>query len=471
MQAHNKDNFNTATNPVTDNVYFKTLAESTSNLVILADPNDYSVQYISRLSGNIPLENIIGTSMFNFIISENIQIFKDKIDEAKLTKKSIAIEFGGTSTRDSNRIDWYSSRISVILNNDESIKNIMLTVENVTETKLNEIEVRNKSEKIKSIINNTNDIICSIDNAYNLTEYNSMFQQMVKMGYNLDLELGMPVLNFIDPKTHNHLLGIYKKVQTGDRHTDIQSFNTKNGHTVYNETNYNPIYNINKEIIGINIFSKDITERMKVEQSIKNALKEKEVLLAEIHHRIKNNLAIVSSLLQLQEMNISNLEAKEALGVSRKRIKSTALIHELLYRNESFQNISLKEYLTELFNLLKLNENIQLKLEGEDLFFNINIALPLGLMLNEIMLNSFKHSYKDANEGQTLISLFLENNTATISYCDCKGSFPEAVDFKNSSTTGLTLIHTFADQINGNVELINHTPPKYKIQFPINENH
>lgn len=470
MENSKKDNFNTSTNPVSNNIYFKTLAESSSYLVIVADPNDYTIQYINRLTVNIPTENVIGTSMFNFVIPENIQLFKDKIEEVKQTKKPIVIELGGNSTREIDRTDWYRSRICVILDNDESVKSIMLTIENVTETKLNEIEISNKSEKIRSIINNTNDIICSIDNSFKLTEYNTIFQQMVKMGYNVDLELGMPVLNFIDPKTHDHLLAIYKKVQTGERHSDIQSFDTKNGNTVYNETNYNPIYNINKEIIGINIFSKDITERIKVEQNIKNALKEKEVLLSEIHHRIKNNLAIVSSLLQLQEMNITNLEAKQALGISRKRIKSTALIHELLYRNESFQNISLKEYLTELFNLLKLNENIQLLLKGDDLFFNINIALPLGLMLNEIMLNSFKHSYKDANEGQTIITLELENNKATIIYCDCKGSFPESVDFKNSSTTGLTLIHTFANQLNGSVELISRTPPKYKIQIPINEN-
>ncbi len=469
MENKKNENSKNTRSPVSDNIYFKTLAESTSNLVILADPNDYSIQYINKLSGNIPVENVIGTSMFNYVIPENITLLKNKIEEVKQTKTPIEIELGGNSTRESDRTDWYRSRITPILETDGSIKNIMFMVENVTETKLNEIEISNKSEKIRAIINNTNDIICSIDNSYKLTEYNTIFQQMVKLGYKVDLEIGMSVLDFIDPTTHNHLLEIYKKVQTGEKQTDIQSFYTISGHTVYNETNYNPIYNVNKEIIGINIFSKDITERIKVEQNIKNALKEKEVLLSEIHHRIKNNLAIVSSLLQLQEMNITNKEAKEALGISRKRIKSTALIHELLYRNESFQNISLKEYLTELFNLLKINESIHLKLEGDDLFFNINIALPLGLMLNEIMLNSFKHSYKDVIEGQTIISLYLENKKATIIYCDCKGNFPESVDFKNSSTTGLTLIHTFADQLNGSVELINNIPPKYLIQIPINE--
>lgn len=459
------------TNPVSDNIYFKTLAESSSNIIILADPNDYSIQYINKLPGTNPPEFFFGASMFNYVIPEFITLLKNKIEEVKQTKQPIEIELGGNSTRESDRTDWYRSRISLILETDGSIKNIMFMIENITETKLNEIEISNKSEKIRSIINNTNEIICSIDNSYNLTEYNTVFQQMVKFGYKIDLEIGMSIFDFVNPETHHHLLTIYKKVQTGERLIDIQSYSTINRETVYRETNYNPIYNINKEIIGITVFSKDISERVKVEQSVKNALKEKEVLLSEIHHRIKNNLAIVSSLLQLQEMNITNIEAKEALGISRKRIKSTALIHELLYRNESFQNISLKEYLTELFNLLKINENIHLKLEGDDLFFNINIALPLGLMLNEIMLNSFKHSYKDAIEGQTIISLSLTSNKATIIYCDCKGTFPESVDFKNSSTTGLTLIHTFADQLNGSVELINYTPPKYKIQIPINENY
>jgi two-component sensor histidine kinase len=100
---------------------------------------------------------------------------------------------------------------------------------------------------------------------------------------------------------------------------------------------------------------------------------------------------------------------------------------------------------------------------------NLSTALPLGLMLNEIMLNSFKHSYKGAIEGITKIVTSLKNDKLSIEYCDCKGQFPEHIDFKKSNTTGLTLIHTFAEQLNGSIELINNMPPKYSIQIPLYE--
>ena len=123
----------------------------------------------------------------------------------------------------------------------------------------------------------------------------------------------------------------------------------------------------------------------------------------------------------------------------------------------------------ELFDYLKTNENYQLVLKGNDVAFNLTIALPLGLMLNELMLNSFKHSYKDKDKGKTEIEINSTENTLTIDYCDCSGVFPEQIDFKHSNTTGLMLIHTFAEQLKGNVNLISNSPPHYLIQIPINE--
>jgi PAS domain S-box-containing protein len=396
-------------------------------------------------------------------------LYKQKLQEVKETHQSAFIEAIGKSSHYQDKKAWYRAQISAVKGKDDQLEGIIVTAEDITAQKVSELELINKSERIKAIINNTNDIICSIDTNFNITEFNSVFFDMVKSGYQIELKYGMPVLKFIDSTRHQHLIAIYNRALSGEGYTDIQSFNVSNNESVYNETNYNPIYNVDKEIVGINIFSKDITQRIKDEQKIKNALKEKEVLLAEVHHRIKNNLAMVSSLLQLQEMNITNEEAKQALVLSRKRIKSTALIHELLYQSESFQSISIHDYLTELFNYLKIDDSIRLQLNGDMVNINLSTALPLGLMLNEIMLNSFKHSYKGASEGMTKIATSIKHNKLFIEYCDCKGQFPDHVDFKNSNTTGLTLIHTFAEQLNGNIELINKMPPKYSIQIPLYE--
>jgi PAS domain S-box-containing protein len=314
-------------------------------------------------------------------------------------------------------------------------------------------------------------MICSIDTEYNLIEFNVVLAGIVKSGYDVELKPGMKILDYIDPSRHDHLRAVYEKVKKGEVHHEIEEYPSPIHETVYLETSFHPIFGIDDQITGISIFSRDITERVKNENKIKEALREKEILLSEIHHRIKNNLAMISSMLQLQELTITNREVREALSGSRKRIKTTALIHEMLYRDETFNRISLKEFVSELFTLLKTSENYELELLGEDRDFNLTTALPLGLIFNEIMTNSFKYSYSAIETGRTIISIDSDGEELTILYKDDQGSFPFEVDFKNSNTTGLTLIHTFAEQLSGSIDLVSNEPPVYKIQIRVNESH
>lgn len=449
--------------------YINCLANTIPQIISFIDPINYKITYINRVEEGYTIEKVIGMELFDFILPRYIEKYKQKIKLVKETGRLETIETAFHSFSQPDGLNWYTTTISPVKNADGTIQSLMIMSEDITRSKCLEIENNNKSERLKAIINNTTDVICSIDKDYNLIEFNTNFIRVVKLGYGIELKAGMAVLQFIDPNKHGYLLSIYKRVLNGEINFDIASYETSIGTTVYNETSFHPIYDVDQKITGISIFSKDVTERAKTEQKIKSALREKEILLSEIHHRIKNNLAMISSLLQLQEMNIENIEAKQALQYSRKRVKATALIHELLYKNESFHNINLNDFLNELFNLLKMDDSIQLILKGEDVFFNLNTALPLGLMLNEIMTNSFKHSYKQAIEGKTEISTSYDENGLSIDYCDCQGVFPDSVDFKNSKTTGLTLIHTFAEQLNGSIELVSNDPPKYRIQIPFNE--
>lgn len=449
---------------VANDSYFRSLAETIPHILIVIDPDTHRIQYINKLEEGFTLETVIGREVFEFVWPEYIDLYKQMFNAAKATRITQVFESVGQSAQGKA---WYKTYISILPGPNNSIASLMLLAENITSSKLKEIEIFEKGEKLTAIINNTNDIICSLDLNYNITEFNTIFSQLINRGYKMNPEVGMSIFSFVDPSMHSHLKAIYKRIEKGESHYEVQSFNTSIG-LVYNETNYHPIFDANRNVIGISVFSKDITSRVKQETEIKRALKEKEILLAEIHHRIKNNLAMVSSLLQLQEMNISNPEAREALSYSRKRIKSTALIHELLYKNESFQAISLMDYIKELFKHVSVNDNIRLELNGADVKMDILRAMPLGLMLNEIMMNSFKHSFKNADEGKTTIFSKVSDQFLDLEYCDCRGEFPNNIDFKNSNTTGLTLIHTFAEQLNGSIELVSLTPPKYKISIPLN---
>ena len=463
-----KDNFPNNFSQTKD-VFFDNLTALIPQTVSFIDPVTFQIKYINKVEIGFDIKSVIGKSIFDFISPEFTETYKEKIQEVLVTQNSVNLDVAFISFHLPEGIGWYNTTISIVYNKENEIDSLMILSEDISSSKRLELENSNKSERLKAIINNTSDIICSIDSDYNLIEFNSIFEAIVLNGFGVNLEPGMAILQYIDPNRHEHLISIYERVYNGETCFDIESYESETMNTVYFETSFHPIYNVNKVITGISIFSKNISERIRTENKIINALKEKEVLLSEIHHRIKNNLAMVSSMLHLQEMNIENSEGKEALALSRKRIKTTALIHELLYKNETFHDIRLNEFLNELFTLLRTNENIELVLIGDSVSFKLNVALPLGLMLNEIMLNSFNHSYKHAIQGKTVITSYLEQNYLIIEYCDCKGNFPLTVDFVNSNTTGLTLIHTFAEQLNGSIQLISNEPPKYLIQIPLNE--
>jgi PAS domain S-box-containing protein len=447
--------------------YFVGLAKASSDIIILVDPNNFTLQYINHIKPGFTLDELIGAEVFNFVYPEHIESYRRILKEVVTTKEKRELELETEDRIDDLGKAWYFCSISPLVNGDDPIESIIIISKDITSSKRQEIEIHNRKEKLFAIINNTKDMIMSIDLNLNITEYNTVLGKLVERGYGKINLIGTCVLDYIDPKKENLLRGIYDKVFNGEIVNNIERFETQVGKAVYNETNYHPIYNFQQEVTGISIFSKDITERILNEQKLINTLKEREVLLSEIHHRIKNNLALVSSMLQLKEMNLENEVAKEALSDSRKRIKSTALVHEMLYRNDNFDNIKLNDYVVELFNNLNTDKNIQLDFDGENHVLGVNKALPFGLMLHELMMNSFKHSFKRNEISKLKIRSRINNEFLNIKYYDYSGIFPDNISFNDTTTTGLMLIHTFIEQLNGSIKLISKEPPEYDINIPI----
>ena len=432
--------------------------------MILIDPKTFQIQFINKTHPSRRLEDIIGKEVFTFITAEHIDLYKQMLHEVVSNLKPTTIDLVGNSENATGK-SWYRSTVTPIFDESGNLENILVVSNDHTTAKLKEIELANQEKRLFAIINNTKDIILSIDKNLNITEFNSVFKEitvgMVKSG-NIK---NTPVLDYIDATKHEHLKSIYKKTLAGENIIDIEKFVIPQGFLYY-ETSYNPIFDYDKEIIGISIFSKNITDRILNEQKLQSSLKDREILLAEIHHRIKNNLALISSMLHLKEMSLTNEEAKHALSESRNRIKSTALVHEMLYRNDRFQNISVKEYISELFENVKLNPSIELILEGDDEVLELDKSPSFGLLMHELIMNSMKHSFKEKQIGKLNIEITKEKNRFNLKYRDCLGKFPEEVDFNNATTTGLILIQTFIEQLNGTILLTSKEPPTYHITIP-----
>jgi PAS domain S-box-containing protein len=212
----------------------------------------------------------------------------------------------------------------------------------------------------------------------------------------------------------------------------------------------------------------DISQRKLAEEKIQKSLEEKENLLREVHHRVKNNLQIVSSLLNLQSYQVKDENDKELFQISQARLKSMALIHEKLYRSSDLSSINFREYSKHLASELLTNYgaiNIDLIVDVEDITLNIDTSVPCGLIINELVSNSLKYAFPDGRNGKISITLKTDNNGYMLTISDDGIGFPEDLDFRNTDSLGLQLVNSLVKQIEGEIRLDRSNGTKYEIKF------
>ncbi len=210
--------------------------------------------------------------------------------------------------------------------------------------------------------------------------------------------------------------------------------------------------------------------RKKTQDQIKASLKEKEVLLKEIHHRVKNNMQIISSLLRLQSLDAKNKKVLEMYKVSRNRIKSMALIHESLYKSKDFSRIDFSKYVhnlaTHLYSIYcTRGSNISVIQNVKNVFLDINQAIPCGLIINELVSNSLRHAFESNGNGKILIKMNQDNGKYTLSVKDNGKGFPDGLDFQKTESLGLQVVNDLVKQLDGRIFLDRKNGTAFTIKF------
>jgi len=204
---------------------------------------------------------------------------------------------------------------------------------------------------------------------------------------------------------------------------------------------------------------KERTQKLEqAEAELKSSLGEKVVLLQEIHHRVKNNLAVVIALLDLQYMRSDDESTKHILSDSKARIKSMAFVHETLYQTENFSKIELTSYLSRLSDSIsstfrKSDKDIDIKLDIEDLNLEMGRAVPLGLIVNELIVNAYKHAFKGMKKGEIKVAMFKRGKEIELHVSDNGNGIQEKGKIMKSKSLGMTLIKTLSRQIKANFEV------------------
>ncbi|MEX2379892.1 MAG: PAS domain S-box protein, partial [Vicingaceae bacterium] len=407
-------------------------------------------------------------------------IFNDK-DEAQKVLKNLEQNKTFSGEVQLLRADqtYFSAYLSLsyLYNSDEVVLGIMGVGRDISEIKQKEIEIKKQAAKLNAIIESSSHFFFTVNSDFYITSYNHVFKTDVKNNIGNSITEGEHFFNVFP----DYLREEYKKLS--DFWSDKfnlsfkgQSINfeleRKNleGITYFREFYLNPIYNDKGEVVEVSGIGHDITDKKQSEKELKSSLKEKEVLLKEVHHRVKNNMQVISSILSLQSAYVEDEGVLGILRESQNRIKSMAFIHEKLYRTKDFSLIKFSDYvynlsqnLVDTYELLKVN--VELKYDLEEVFLNIDSAIPCGLIINELISNSLKYAFVDKSNGVIYIDLHQNSDEITLQIKDNGNGFPEDIDYKNTDSLGLQLVNTLVEQLEGSITLDNSKGAAFTIKF------
>ncbi len=219
---------------------------------------------------------------------------------------------------------------------------------------------------------------------------------------------------------------------------------------------------------GINL---DISRLKQAEQAIRGSLREKEVLLREIHHRVKNNMQVISSLVDLQADALANSAVREPFAEIRDRVRSMALVHEQLYQSESLAEVNFAEYTQSLLTYLwnsygGLLADVELKLDLQPVSLTIDTAIPCGLLLNELATNALKHAFRNRSAGELSISLHVRSDQLIcLTVSDNGAGLPSGLNWRKTHSMGLQLVRTLVKQLKAEVKVSTSGGTRFEIVF------
>lgn len=329
-----------------------------------------------------------------------------------------------------------------------------------------EREIEINEQKYRSLYEQNPNAVFSLSRDGLLISANQVFEKAV--GMRAEVLRGSTIDRFVEKSDIKKLQFHFHRTLEGTPQHYETAVVLKKSAPMHVEVTNLPMV-VDGEIIGVYGIARDITYRKEAELKIKEQLEEKTHLIAEVHDRVKNNLALVSSLIQLQQNLSKQPSSGSFFDNTISRIHSMAMVHERLYQNETFSSIRMDEYVNELLETIQRkysspSANVELITQTNPVTLSIKQSIPTGLLLNELLVNAFKHGITE-DKGKIEVYLSQEDDEVVIKVSDTGPGLCEDFDLKQAKTLGMTLISVLLRQLDADYQLSNEEGTTFTIRF------
>lgn len=449
---------------------YRTLVETSPYAVTVMDLEGkiiYLSQMTTQIHGFDSTDEMIGMDGFSLVApeyrEEAIETLKKTLEEGSIREKEIVLlKKDGTQ---------FIGEVNTALLKDinRKPKSILGITRDITERKKAEQELSESEKKFRSVVENANDAIYIITPG-GFQYVNSAFERLTGYSSREVCEKTFDFYGIIHPDDVKLIKDREDARKKGKEVPSRYEFRilAKDGTVKIVEPATVHIGEKGEtKVMGI---LRDVTDRKHAEERIRTSLREKDVLIREIHHRVKNNMQIISSLLRLQARSINKPKMAEMFKESQNRIRTMALIHEKLYQTEDLSSINFGQYIrsltVHLFHTYKINPNvIRMKTDVADVSLDINRAIPCGLIINELVSNSLKHAFPDKRKGEIYIKLSVYRKKIRLIVSDNGVGLPGKINFREPETLGLQLVSDLVKQIEGTISLERTKGTAFHISF------
>ena len=452
--------------------HFSLLFNSSPEGIVTLDQHGVVIESNNTLSDmlNLAKENILHKTFTTFIHPKNQSVFMSRYKAffKSPAGKSIELELVGKD----KTIYVQLSAVKMPASIHQKVDGLLINITDFSDRKRAEEELLFQNILMKTQQEVSLDGILIVDEHDKIISFNKRFADIWEIPDSImSLQSSEKALQYVLPKLTNpdefatRIRDLYKNKQE-ESYEEIALTDGK-----ILERYSSPMFGSNDEYYGRIWYYRDITDRKEAEKEIQKQLTEKETLLREVHHRVKNNICNIEGLLTLQSDSTANSEVQTALQDTISRVQSMRVLYDKLLLDTDYHNVSVREYTESLIDALvevfAAGKNVNIDMQIDDFRAATKVVIPMGIIINELLTNVFKYAFKGRGGGRVSITITKSGSTADLIIHDNGIGIDEKIELNESPGFGLTIVQMLADQLQGSYSITNDNGTKSIIRFGI----